>query len=101
MPDGRWGRSLLALRIKRRDFLRSLAGRQPPFESLLLRLILGGDLGAHLIHVQRLDLLDHLVEGITQGHAAAVLAASIFHFGTYTIAQAKAHMRAAGIPVRP
>jgi cyclase len=45
--------------------------------------------------------LDHLVEGIRDGHATAVLAASIFHFGTFTIAQAKAHMRAAGIPVRP
>jgi cyclase len=45
--------------------------------------------------------LDHLVEGIRDGHATAVLAASIFHFGTYTIAQAKAHMEAAGIPVRP
>ena len=44
--------------------------------------------------------LDHLVEGITQGHATAVLAASIFHFGTFTIAQAKAHMAAAGIPMR-
>jgi len=43
---------------------------------------------------------DHLVEGITKGHASAVLAASIFHFGTYTIAEAKAHMAAAGIPVR-
>jgi cyclase len=44
--------------------------------------------------------LDHLVEGIKEGHATAVLAASIFHFGTYTIAEAKAHMRAAGVPVR-
>jgi cyclase len=44
--------------------------------------------------------LDHLVEGVTEGHASAVLAASIFHFGTYTIAEAKAHMAAAGIPVR-
>jgi cyclase len=44
--------------------------------------------------------LDHLVDGITQGHASAVLAASIFHFGTFTIGQAKAHMAAAGIPVR-
>ena len=44
--------------------------------------------------------LDHLVEGITEGHASAVLAASIFHFDTYTIAEAKAHMAAAGIPVR-
>ncbi|PZQ97199.1 MAG: imidazole glycerol phosphate synthase subunit HisF [Cereibacter sphaeroides] len=44
--------------------------------------------------------LDHLVEGVTEGHASAVLAASIFHFGTFTIAQAKAHMAAAGIPMR-
>ena len=44
--------------------------------------------------------LDHLVEGIREGHATAVLAASIFHFGEYSIAQAKAHMAAAGIPVR-
>jgi cyclase len=45
--------------------------------------------------------LDHLVDGIREGHATAVLAASIFHFGTYTIAEAKAHMKAAGIAVRP
>jgi cyclase len=44
--------------------------------------------------------LDHLVEGITEGHATAVLAASIFHFGEYSINDAKAHMRAAGVPVR-
>ena len=44
--------------------------------------------------------LDHLVEGIVEGHASAVLAASIFHFGTYTIAEAKAHMSGAGVPVR-
>ena len=44
--------------------------------------------------------LDHLVEGVRDGHAAAVLAASIFHFGIFTIAEAKAHMEAAGIPVR-
>jgi len=44
--------------------------------------------------------LDHLVEGITAGHASAVLAASIFHFGTFTIGEAKAHMSAAGIPMR-
>ena len=45
--------------------------------------------------------LDHLVDGIRDGHATAVLAASIFHFGTHSIGEAKAHMRAAGIPVRP
>jgi cyclase len=45
--------------------------------------------------------LEHLVEGITDGHADAVLAASIFHFSEHTIAEAKAHMAAAGISVRP
>ncbi|MEE8187814.1 MAG: imidazole glycerol phosphate synthase subunit HisF [Kiloniellales bacterium] len=45
--------------------------------------------------------LDHLVEGVRDGHASAVLAASIFHFGEHSIAEAKAHMAAAGIPVRP
>ena len=44
--------------------------------------------------------LDHLVEGVKQGHASAVLAASIFHFGTYSIGAAKRHMAAAGIPMR-
>jgi cyclase len=44
--------------------------------------------------------LDHLVEGVTEGGASAVLAASIFHFGEFTIGEAKAHMAAAGIPVR-
>jgi imidazole glycerol-phosphate synthase subunit HisF len=44
--------------------------------------------------------LDHLVEGIRDGHATAVLAASIFHFGTFRISEAKAHLAAAGIPVR-
>ncbi|NND19134.1 MAG: imidazole glycerol phosphate synthase subunit HisF [Silicimonas sp.] len=44
--------------------------------------------------------LDHLVEGVTEGRASAVLAASIFHFGDFTIGEAKAHMARAGIPVR-
>ena len=44
--------------------------------------------------------LTHLVEGIRDGHASAVLAASIFHFGTHTIAEAKAELAKAGIPVR-
>ncbi|MEQ8814931.1 MAG: imidazole glycerol phosphate synthase subunit HisF [Thalassobaculum sp.] len=44
--------------------------------------------------------LDHLVEGVREGHASAVLAASIFHFGTYRISQAKAALAAAGVPVR-
>lgn len=44
--------------------------------------------------------LDHLVEGVTEGHANAVLAASIFHFGEYSIAQAHTALRAAGFPAR-
>ena len=45
--------------------------------------------------------LDHLARGITEGGASAVLAASIFHFGEHSIAEAKAAMAASGIPVRP
>jgi cyclase len=44
--------------------------------------------------------LDHLVAGVSEGHASAVLAASIFHFGEFTIRQAKARMAAAGVPMR-
>jgi cyclase len=44
--------------------------------------------------------LEHLVAGVEEGHASAVLAASIFHFGTFTIGEVKRHMAAAGIPVR-
>jgi cyclase len=44
--------------------------------------------------------LDHLVDGIREGHATAVLAASIFHFGEFTIRQAKEHMTRAGLPMR-
>jgi cyclase len=45
--------------------------------------------------------LDHLVEGVVEGHADAVLAASIFHFGEHTVAEAKDVLRAAGVTVRP
>jgi cyclase len=44
--------------------------------------------------------LDHMVEGIRDGHASAVLAASIFHFGEHTIREAKEKLRASGLPVR-
>jgi cyclase len=44
--------------------------------------------------------LEHLVEGVTEGHASAVLAASIFHFGQHTIAEAHEALRAAGLPAR-
>ena len=45
--------------------------------------------------------LDHLVAGVRDGHASAVLAASIFHFGEFSIPEAKAHMAAGGVAVRP
>ena len=44
--------------------------------------------------------LDHLTDVLRDGHASAVLAASIFHFGTYTVRQAKEHLKSAGLPVR-
>jgi len=44
--------------------------------------------------------LDHLVEGVREGHASAVLAASIFHYGEHSIGEAKRHMQAAGLPMR-
>ena len=44
--------------------------------------------------------LDHLVDGVREGHASAVLAASIFHFGTYSIGEAKRHMAAGGLAMR-
>ena len=45
-------------------------------------------------------ILDHLAQGVLQGHADAVLAASIFHFGEYTVAQAKQYMASCGIEMR-
>jgi cyclase len=60
-------------------------------DSLTIPVIASGGVGT----------LDHLVAGVRDGHASAVLAASIFHFGEHTIAEAKAHMAAAGVPVRP
>lgn len=44
--------------------------------------------------------LDHFVSGVQEGHASALLAASVFHYGTFTVSQVKQHMHAAGIPVR-
>src|SRR5262249_22544848 len=44
--------------------------------------------------------LDHLVEGIRDGHATAVLAASIFHFGEHTVREAKDYMAKSGLPIR-
>ena len=57
-------------------------------------------IGVPLIASGGVGTLDHLVEGVRDGGASAVLAASIFHFGEYSIAEAKAHLAGAGVPVR-
>ena len=67
------------------ELTRSIAGRCP------VPLVASGGVGE----------LDHLVEGAVEGAADAVLAASIFHLGEFTIAEAKAHLAAAGVAVRP
>jgi cyclase len=62
------------------------------------------DYGAGEILLTSMDrdgTLDHMVAGVKEGHATAVLAASIFHFGHFSIGDAKAHLAAAGLPVRP
>jgi cyclase len=59
------------------------------------------EVGVPVIASGGVGALDHLVEGVTEGGADAVLAASIFHFGEHTVAEAKAVMAAAGISVRP
>ncbi|KAA0682876.1 imidazole glycerol phosphate synthase subunit HisF [Roseomonas genomospecies 6] len=75
-------------------------GTKSGFDLALTRKVADG-LRIPVIASGGVGTLDHLVEGIREGHATAVLAASIFHFGTYTIGQAKAALAAAGIPVRP
>jgi cyclase len=60
-----------------------------------------GAVGVPVIASGGVGTLDHLVEGVTVGGADAVLAASIFHFGEFTVAEAKAHLAAAGVAVRP
>jgi cyclase len=74
-------------------------GTKSGFDNALNRTIADG-IPVPLIASGGVGTLDHLIEGVREGHASAVLAASIFHFGEYTIAEAKSHMAAAGIPVR-
>ena len=57
-------------------------------------------ISANVIASGGVGTLEHLAEGLTEGRADAVLAASIFHFGTYTIAETKAYLQSKGIPVR-
>ena len=75
-------------------------GTQEGFD-LALTSAVADAVGVPVIASGGVGTLDHLVEGITEGGADAVLAASIFHFGAHTVAEAKAHLAAAGVVVRP
>ena len=74
-------------------------GTRAGYNLALTRAVADG-VGIPVIASGGVGTLGHLVEGVTEGHASAVLAASIFHFGQHTIGEAKAAMAAAGIPVR-
>jgi cyclase len=74
-------------------------GTQDGFDVVLTRAVADG-VNIPVIASGGVGNLDHLVAGIKEGHADAVLAASIFHFGTYTVGQAKQRMREVGIEVR-
>ena len=75
-------------------------GTRDGFETVLTNAIVDA-VNVPVIASGGVGTLDHLVEGITEGHADAVLAASIFHFGEHTIADAKRALSAAGVTVRP
>ena len=74
-------------------------GTKAGFDLELTRTIADG-VGVPVVASGGVGTLDHLVDGVREGHASAVLAASIFHFGEYTIGQAKQAMAAAGVAVR-
>src|SRR5437870_3138346 len=74
-------------------------------EACFMPLTVGGGVRSiddirHLLSSGGVGTLEHLVEGVRDGHASAVLAASIFHFGEHTIRAAKAYMARAGLPMR-
>ena len=75
-------------------------GTKEGFELQLTRLV-SDAVGVPVIASGGVGTLDHLIDGVVQGGADAVLAASIFHFGEFTVAQAKQRMLDAGIIVRP
>ena len=74
-------------------------GTKEGFDLALTRAV-ADDVPVPVIASGGVGVLDHLAEGVTEGHATGVLAASIFHFGEHTIAEAKAAMAAAGVTVR-
>ena len=74
-------------------------GTKSGFDLALIRTIADA-ISVPVIASGGVGTLDHLVDGIRQGHATAVLAASIFHFGTFSIGEAKAHMAKAGLAMR-
>lgn len=74
-------------------------GTKAGYDLDLTRMI-ADNVGVPVVASGGVGTLAHLVEGVTKGHASAVLAASIFHFGTYTIAEAHDALRAAGLPAR-
>jgi cyclase len=74
-------------------------GTKAGYDIALLRVI-ADSVPVPIIASGGVGTLDHLVEGVRDGHASAVLAASIFHFGTHTIAEAKAYMAEAGLKMR-
>ena len=74
-------------------------GTQDGYDLDLTRTI-ADQVGVPVIASGGVGKLEHLVEGVTKGHASAVLAASIFHFGTHSVAEAHAALRAAGLPAR-
>ena len=75
-------------------------GTRQGFDILLTRAI-ADSVQIPVIASGGVGTLDHMIEGVRDGHATAVLAASIFHYGEFTIGEAKEHMGRAGIPVRP
>jgi cyclase len=75
-------------------------GTRDGFDLELTRAV-GSSVGIPVIASGGVGTLDHLADGVIEGGADAVLAASIFHFGEHTIAEAKAHMTGRGIVVRP
>ncbi len=74
-------------------------GTKDGYDISLLRLV-SDSVGVPVIASGGAGTPDHMLRGVTDGHADAVLAASIFHFGTYTVADVKQHLEANGVPVR-